>query len=103
VGLVLLCNLIPVAGAGYTWLLVEQRSTLQCVDCHAFDGLLLVLIVSTVAISLAVGLLLAGILVLARVRRVRLIGLIGGATGLLLSAYTVLQLVTWLLGLIVGS
>jgi hypothetical protein len=102
-GLVLLCHAIPIAGAGYTWLLIEQRSTHQCVDCHAFDGLFLVLIVGTVAVSLAVGLLLAGILVLARLRRPLLIGLVSGATGLLLTAYTVLELMNWLLGLLVGG
>jgi hypothetical protein len=93
-GLVLLCNAIPIVGAGCTWLLIVQRSTDQCVDCHVFDGLFLILIVGTVAVSLAVGLLLVGILVIARVRRTRLIGLVGGATGLLLSGCTVLQLVS---------
>jgi len=37
------------------------------------------------------------------VRRPRLIGLVGGAPGLLLSAFAVLQLLYWLLGLIVGD
>jgi hypothetical protein len=101
-GLVLLCNAIPIAGAAYAWLLVGQRSTHQCVDCHAFDGLLL-LIVGTVAASLAVGLLLVGILVLARVRRTRLVGLVGGATGVLLSAYTIVLVVSWLFGLVVAG
>jgi hypothetical protein len=68
-------------------------------ECGAFDGVFLVLIVGTVAVSLAVGLLL----VVARVRRPRLIGLVGGAPGLLLSAFTVLQLLDWLFGLIVGD
>jgi len=102
-GLVLLCNVIPLAGAGYTWLVIRHPSRHECTECGAFDGVFLVLIVGTVAVSLAVGLLLVGALVVAWVRRPRLIGLVGGAPGLLLSAFAVLQLLYWLLGLIVGD
>ena len=102
-GLVLLCNVIPLAGAGYTWLVIRHPSRHECTECGAFDGVFLVLIVGTVAVSLAVGLLLVGALVVAWVRRSRLIGLVGGAPGLLLSAFAVLQLLYWLLGLIVGD
>jgi len=102
-GLVLLCNVIPVVGAGYTWLMVRSPSRRECMECGAFDGVFLALTLGTVAVSLAVGLLLAGALVVAGVRRPRLIGLVGGASGLLLSAFTVLQVLYWLRGLIAGS
>jgi hypothetical protein len=99
-GLVLLCNALPIVFAVWIWVYVAQQRPGECVDCNAFVGLFMVVIVGTVAVSLAFDLLLAGVLVLARMRRPVVVGLIAGATGLLLTAAVVLQLLSWLVDVI---
>jgi len=80
-----LCNVIPLAGAGYTRLVIRHPSRHECTECGAFDGVFLVLIVGTVAVSLAVGLLLVGALVVAVLDVV--MGIAAGVAGVI-SAYS---------------
>jgi hypothetical protein len=100
-GLVLLCHALPIAVAVWSWLFIELRGPRECVDCDALEGFFLLLVVAMVAVSLAVGQVLTGVLVMARMRRPVVIGLIAGATGLLLTAGIVVQLLSWLVVVIV--
>ena len=97
--IVLLCHVIPATAIGawglYTGLRDRQPS---CTECGAFDGLLALGVTVVVGGSIGVGLLLAMILVAAGMRRPLRVGLIAGATGILLSLASIASLVEWLTG-----
>jgi hypothetical protein len=88
-GIVLLCHAVPATGVGIVWLGLNHRAyAASCTECGAFDGILTIAITILVAGSLGVGLILALILVAARMRRPVRAGLIAGATGIVLTAGT---------------
>jgi hypothetical protein len=99
-GIVLLCHVIPVATVTALWLYLgfgdHQPS---CTECGPFAGIIMIGATVVVFGSILADLLIALILVAARMRRPLQIGIIAGVTGILLSLGSVAHLIDeWLIG-----
>jgi hypothetical protein len=85
-GIVLLCHAVPAAGVGIVWLgPFPHDYAANCTECGAFDGIIAIALTALVAGSLGIGLILAAILVAARMRNPVRVGLVAGVTGIFLT------------------